>query len=192
MDLFIQDIPQVTSGIIPCTLTRKSPRWFVITHPRGSAVNTSQLGVSWKLCLYCTKLFNLFYLDTSIYFVCTLDQVGNDALVQSLVFWVYWNKCSLLLRRKSVECSMRKLSFCLPASGCYIVSHWLPSISWWTRQSEWSLIAMNSFTASGYCILLHCNQISFTTFTGHFSQRIIFVMWGLSQLRSLVGSDWTL
>ena len=68
---------------------------------------------------------------------------------------------------------------------CCIVSFWLLSLPWCSRQSEWRLIAMNSFTARGYCIILHHNQISFTTFRGFFSGRIIFVIWGLFHLRSL-------
>ncbi len=43
------------------TLMRKSPRWFVITHPRGSVVNTSQLSVSWKLCLYKVTWLGLLH-----------------------------------------------------------------------------------------------------------------------------------
>ena len=49
---------------LPNTLTRESPRWFVITHPRGSIVNTSQLSVSWKLCRYkVTWLVSLHYVN---------------------------------------------------------------------------------------------------------------------------------
>ena len=52
-----------------CTLTRKSPRWFVITPPRGSVVNTSQLSVSLKMCFY-KVVSSSGFTDFTRYFPC--------------------------------------------------------------------------------------------------------------------------